>query len=118
MDGKENLSAPREKLIAPVPALTPAPVVNASGSEIRGQPAAHVSLPVADPRSDLLLHGSLWKALWALSVPLFFTMIATSIAGFTDAFVAGRINSVAQAAIGIGDVMWFFVLLLASALAT
>src|SRR5262245_40604112 len=70
--------------------------------------AAAVSAPAvsSDPRSQLLLQGSLWKALAALAWPLFITMIATSFAGFADAYVAGRINSAAQAAIGIGDVVW------------
>ncbi len=88
--------------------------------ESPASPPQPPGLPASDPdpQSKLLLSGSLWKALWVLAWPLFLTMIATSIAGFMDAFVAGRIDLTAQAAIGIGDVVWFFVLLLASALAT
>jgi MATE family multidrug resistance protein len=54
-----------------------------------------------------LVEGSLWKAIWTMSWPLLVTTIATSICGFVDVQVAGKIGSSAQAAVGLAEQVIF-----------
>ncbi len=58
-----------------------------------------------------LVGGSLWKAIWTMSWPLLITTISYSLVGMTDLFVAGRLGSPAQAAVGVAEqIMFMFTL--------
>src|SRR5688572_19659739 len=64
----------------------------------------------------VIIKGSTWAAIWHMSWPLFLNMVTIAIASFADLWVAGQLGSNAQAAIGMGGQIWFFMVLLAVAL--
>ena len=65
---------------------------------------------------DLIVSGSLTKAIWTLSWPLMIRMAAVSLASFTDIWIAGKLGADTQAAIGICAQVWFFLLMVTVAL--
>lgn len=74
---------------------------------------------VSDTRGGLdsvIVEGSLWSAIWQLSWPLYLNMMTIAIASFSEIWVGGRMGSAAQAAIGLGGQIWFFMVLLIVAL--
>lgn len=64
----------------------------------------------------LIVNGSLWRAIWQQSWPLYLNMMTIALAGFSEIWVGGRLGSAAQAAIGLGGQIWFFLVLLVVAL--
>lgn len=81
-----------------------------------------VTAPATDEPSnrsredEVIIKGSLWAAIWHMAWPLFLNMITIAVASFADLYVAGRLGSNVQAAIGMGGQIWFFMVLLAVAL--
>lgn len=67
-------------------------------------------------RDDVIINGSTWAAIWHMSWPLLLNMATISVASFADIWVAGQLGSNAQAAIGIGGQIWFFMIMLTVAL--
>ncbi len=67
---------------------------------------------------DVITKGSMWAAIWHMSWPLFVNMVTIAIASFADVYVAGRLGSDTQAAIGICGQIWFFMVMLAVALSS
>ncbi len=65
-----------------------------------------------------LTQGNLWKVIWRMSWPLLLTTIAASLVGMTDLFVAGRLGSAPQAAVGISEQIIFTFLLFMMATGT
>lgn len=70
----------------------------------------------ATNRDDVIIHGSTWAAIWHMSWPLLLDMATLAVASFADVWVAGRLGSDVQAAIGLGGQIWFFMVILAVAL--
>ncbi|CAN5125622.1 MATE family efflux transporter [soil metagenome] len=62
--------------------------------------------------------GSLWVAIWTLSWPLFLNMVTIAFASFADIWVAGKLGSEAQAAVGVSGQISIFMILLAVALSS
>jgi len=67
-------------------------------------------------KDDVIINGSTWAAIWHMSWPLIVNMATISVASFADMWVAGQLGSNAQAAIGIGGQIWFFMIMLTVAL--
>ena len=67
-------------------------------------------------QDEVIIKGSTWAAIWHMSWPLFLNMITIAVASFADIWVAGKLGSDVQAAIGLGGQIWFFMVLLAVAL--
>ncbi|HIA53866.1 MAG TPA: MATE family efflux transporter [Candidatus Melainabacteria bacterium] len=65
---------------------------------------------------DVIINGSTWAAIWHMSWPLMLNMCTISIASFADVWVAGKLGSDTQAAIGICGQIGFFMIMLAVAL--
>ncbi len=65
---------------------------------------------------DVIIRGSTWAAIWHMSWPLLLNMCTISIASFADVWVAGKLGSDTQAAIGICGQIGFFMIMLAVAL--
>ncbi|HEY9676513.1 MAG TPA: MATE family efflux transporter [Drouetiella sp.] len=65
---------------------------------------------------SVITTGSTWAAIWHMSWPSLVQMLAIACASFTDMWVAGRLGSEIQAAIGVGGQIWFFMIMLAVAL--
>jgi putative MATE family efflux protein len=65
---------------------------------------------------EVIIKGSTWAAIWHMAWPLFLNMITIAVASFVDLYVAGKLGSNVQAAIGMGGQIWFFMVLLAVAL--
>lgn len=65
---------------------------------------------------DVIIRGSTWAAIWHMSWPLLLNMGTISLASFADVWVAGRLGSDTQAAIGICGQIGFFMIMLAVAL--
>ena len=65
---------------------------------------------------DVIIRGSIWAAIWHMSWPLILNMLTISIASFADVWVAGKLGSDTQAAIGICGQIGFFMIMLAVAL--
>lgn len=65
---------------------------------------------------DVIIRGSTWTAIWHMSWPLLLNMATIAVASFFDIWVAGRLGSDAQAAVGIGGQIWFFMIILVIAL--
>lgn len=65
---------------------------------------------------EVITKGSMWAAIWHMSWPLFVNMVTIAVASFADVYVAGRLGSDTQAAIGICGQIWFFMVILAVAL--
>lgn len=68
------------------------------------------------PIDDVIISGSTWAAIWHMSWPLLLNMATISLASFADVWVAGRLGSDTQAAIGICGQIAFLMLMLAVAL--
>lgn len=90
------------------------------GLEMRVE-SGSVSVPLEigapKPNADeVIIKGSLWQAIWHMSWPLFLNMVTVAFASFADLYVAGKLGSATQAAIGVGGQIWFFMVLLAVAL--
>jgi putative MATE family efflux protein len=73
-------------------------------------------LEVIENRDDVIIRGSTWAAIWHMSWPLLLNMASISVASFADIWVAGKLGSDVQAAIGIGGQIWFFMIMLTVAL--
>lgn len=67
---------------------------------------------------DRLVEGSIWSAIWHMSWPMMLQMLIISLASFADVWVAGKLGSEVQAAIGICNQIWFLMLLLTVALSS
>jgi putative MATE family efflux protein len=67
-------------------------------------------------KDDVIIHGSTWAAIWHMSWPLLLNMASISVASFADIWVAGKLGSDVQAAIGVGGQIWFFMIMLTVAL--
>lgn len=65
---------------------------------------------------DVIINGSTWAAIWHMSWPLLLNMLTISVASFADVWVAGKLGSDTQAAIGICGQIGFFMIMLAVAL--
>jgi putative MATE family efflux protein len=65
---------------------------------------------------EVIIKGSTWAAIWHMAWPLFLNMVTIAVGSFADLYVAGKLGSDAQAAIGMGGQIWFFMVLLAVAL--
>jgi putative MATE family efflux protein len=65
---------------------------------------------------DMIINGSLWRAIWQLSWPLYLNMMIISVATMSEVWVGGHLGSAAQAAIGLGGQIWFFMIILVVAL--
>lgn len=72
----------------------------------------------ASAQDDAIIRGSLWKAIWVLSWPLFLNMVTIAFASFADIWVAGKLGSQAQAAVGVSGQISIFMILLAVALSS
>lgn len=71
--------------------------------------------PVLD---DIIIRGSTWQAIWHMVWPLLLQMSSISIASFCDVWVAGKLGSDTQAAIGICGQIWFFMIFMTVALSS
>jgi putative MATE family efflux protein len=60
--------------------------------------------------------GSTWRAIWLISWPLVTNMLTIAVACFADIYVAGKLSSATQAAIGFGGQIWYLIMMLAVAL--
>ncbi|HEY9791558.1 MAG TPA: MATE family efflux transporter [Candidatus Obscuribacterales bacterium] len=89
------------------------PTVDSLAMISEGAVSAEVPRAHAD---EVIIKGSTWAAIWHMSWPLFINMITIAVASFFDTYVAGRLGSSAQAAIGLCGQIWFFMVLLAVAL--
>lgn len=65
---------------------------------------------------EIIVNGSLWRAIWQLSWPLYLNMMIIAIATMSEIWVGGHLGSAAQAAIGLGGQIWFFMIILVVAL--
>jgi putative MATE family efflux protein len=65
---------------------------------------------------SVITSGSTWAAIWHMSWPSLVQMLTIAAASFTDVWVAGKLGSEIQAAIGVGGQIWFFMIMLAVAL--
>lgn len=65
-----------------------------------------------------LVTGSLWRAIWIMSWPLLLTTVANSLVGMTDLYVAGKLGSISQAAVGLSEQIIFMFLLFIMATGT
>jgi len=73
-------------------------------------------LDLLKDHDDVIVSGSTWAAIWHMSWPLLLQMATISIASFADVWVAGKMGSDVQAAIGIGGQVWFLMIMMATAL--
>jgi putative MATE family efflux protein len=69
-----------------------------------------------DIGNAVIVEGSILAAIWHMSWPLVLDLSAIAIASFCDTWVAGRLGASEQAAVGIGDQIWFLMVTLAMAL--
>jgi putative MATE family efflux protein len=67
---------------------------------------------------DAILEGSTWSAIWEMSWPMLVNAMAVSIACFADVYVCGQLGANEQAAVGLGGQIWFFMIVMAIAIAT
>lgn len=65
---------------------------------------------------EIIVSGSLWRAIWQLSWPLYLNMMIIAVATMSEVWVGGHLGSAAQAAIGLGGQIWFFMIILVVAL--
>jgi putative MATE family efflux protein len=78
--------------------------------------SASSSAEEKDPQ--LLVTGSTLAAIWHMSWPMLTQMLVISSASFVDIWVAGKLGSEVQAALGICNQIWFLMLLLTVALSS
>lgn len=93
-----------------------APASEQNSGTVENKPAEIDNIHFSGKMDDVIIKGSTWAAIWHMSWPLFLNMITIAIASFADLWVAGQLGSNAQAAIGLGGQVWFFMVLLAVAL--
>lgn len=67
---------------------------------------------------EIIVSGSTWAAIWHQSWPMVVQMLIVSAASFADVWVAGKLGSDTQAAIGICNQIWFLMLLMTVALSS
>ncbi len=68
-------------------------------------------------QSDAVItQGSTWAAIWHLALPLMGQMSVIALASFCDVYVAGKMGSDVQAAIGLCGQIWFLMMLITVAL--
>jgi putative MATE family efflux protein len=72
----------------------------------------------ANSLDELIVGGSTLAAIFHMSWPMFVQMLIISAASFADVFVAGKLGSETQAAIGICNQVWFLMVLLTVALSS
>ncbi|MBY0359977.1 MAG: MATE family efflux transporter [Candidatus Obscuribacterales bacterium] len=88
-----------------------------SGSSI-SEPETFQEEVKLSPEDELITKGSLYKAIWQLSWPLYINMMTIALTGFSEVWVGGQLGSSAQAAIGLGGQIWFFTVILVVALSS
>src|SRR5687768_17084062 len=76
----------------------------------------HVETISRNPNDEIIIKANTWKAIWYMAWTLFINMVTIAVASFADLYVAGRLGSNSQAALGLGGQIWFFMVLLAVAL--
>ncbi len=64
----------------------------------------------------VITEGSIWAAIWHMSWPIVLDFGAIALASLFDAWIAGRIGSSAQAAIGVGTQIMYLLIILTNAL--
>jgi putative MATE family efflux protein len=69
---------------------------------------------------DVLVTGSLWKAIWTMSWPLLLTSTSSSLVGFVDVQISKTLGSAAQAAVGVSEqvLFMFMVFIMATSVGT
>ena len=67
---------------------------------------------------EIIVSGSTLAAIWHMSWPMLVQMLIVSVASFADVWVAGKLGSDTQAAIGICNQIWFLMLLMTVALSS
>ncbi|MBI5172022.1 MAG: hypothetical protein HY986_03995, partial [Candidatus Melainabacteria bacterium] len=67
---------------------------------------------------EIIVSGSTLAAIWHMSWPMLVQMLIVSAASFADVWVAGKLGSDTQAAIGICNQIWFLMLLMTVALSS
>ncbi|MBI4534114.1 MAG: MATE family efflux transporter [Candidatus Melainabacteria bacterium] len=67
-------------------------------------------------QDEIIIAGSTWAAIWHMSWPLLLNMATVAVASFADIWVAGKLGSQVQAAIGVGGQIWYFMIILTIAL--
>lgn len=73
---------------------------------------------VPDTGGEVILSGSTWSAIWEMSWPMLVNAMAVSIACFADVYVSGQLGANEQAAVGLGGQVWFFMIVMAIAIAS
>ena len=73
---------------------------------------------VAAAKTDAIIEGSTWAAIWDMSWPMLVNAMAVSLACFADVYVSGRLGADEQAAVGLGGQVWFFMVVWAIAIAS
>lgn len=72
----------------------------------------------ANSLDELIVGGSTLAAIFHMSWPMLVQMLIISAASFADVYVAGKLGSETQAAIGICNQVWFLMVLLTVALSS
>ena len=75
-----------------------------------------IKLDIEEKNSYHIVNGPLWRAIWHLTWPILISMCAFAIGTFVDTWVAGRLSTDAQAAMGIGWQIRYFMMTLTMAL--
>ena len=69
---------------------------------------------------DVLVTGSLWKAIWTMTWPLLLTTTSSSLVGLVDVQISRQLGSAAQAAVGVSEqiLFMFMVFIMATGVGT
>lgn len=78
----------------------------------------HNNINSPPPGGDDILHGNLSRAIWKMLWPILAYSSTVALSTMADTWVAGQMGSQAQAAVGTGELLWFFMILIAVGLAT
>jgi putative MATE family efflux protein len=73
---------------------------------------------ISQAARDAILKGSTWLAIWEMSWPMLVNAMAVSLACFADVYVSGQLGADEQAAVGLGGQVWFFMIIMAIAVAS
>ncbi len=67
-----------------------------------------------------LAEGSLWRAIWVMSWPLMLMTMSSSLISMTDVYMAGKLGSANQAAVGAAEqvIFLYFVVILSAGVGT
>src|SRR5271163_231570 len=67
-----------------------------------------------------LAEGSLWRAIWVMSWPLMLMTMTSALIGMTDVYMAGKLGSANQAAVGTSEqvIFLYFVIILSASVGT